>query len=351
LEQLPRKTPLLGPGALGSNPTSGTYNSAFGFFSLFNNISGAQNTGLGALTLLNNTTGSANTAIGLYSLVNNTTGFENTAIGFETLAANKIGFQNTATGTFSLTSNLGSQNTGYGRAALESNTTGGANTASGASALQNSTTGSGNIGLGAFAGFSIVAGSNNIDIGDSGLSDESDTIRIGTNNVQNQTFIAGISSTGVTGTAVVVASNGQLGIALSSARYKRDISDLGDASASLMKLRPVTFRYKNDPTSTLQYGLVAEEVQRVYPELVTRGNDGKAQSVRYLEFTALLLNELQKLSQKLERKDAQLNAQQHEIDVLKQKEAAINALSERLQVLERQAHTLNPDRLGSLARE
>ena len=124
--------------------------------------------------------------------------------------------------------------------------------------------------------------------------DESGTIRIGTQDTQKATYIAGISRTTVTGADVVVSSTGQLGVATSSARYKRDIRDIGGASARLMRLRPVSFRYKNDPSGTLQYGLVAEEVERVYPELVTRGTDGKLQSVRYLEFTALLLNELQK---------------------------------------------------------
>jgi Chaperone of endosialidase len=136
------------------------------------------------------------------------------------------------------------------------------------------------------------------------------------------------------------------GVALSSARYKRDIREMGNASAGLIKLRPVSFRYKDDSTGTLQYGLVAEEVAQVYPELVTRSLDGKVQSVRYLEFTALLLNELQKqaretqeITQRLETKDQQLAAQQHEIDALKQQNTSINVLSQRLAALERQAHT------------
>ena len=161
----------------------------------------------------------------------------------------------------------------------------------------------------------------------------------------------------------MVSSTGQLGIATSSARYKRDIRDMGGASASLMKLRPVSFRYKNDHSGTLQYGLVAEEVERVYPELATRGPDGKVQSVRYLELTALLLNELQKqgnqlheqaketreLTQRLATKDQQLAAQQREIDALKQKDASINALSQRLAALEQQVRTATPQGLRWLA--
>ena len=149
----------------------------------------------------------------------------------------------------------------------------------------------------------------------------------------------------------------------SSARYKRDIRDMGGASAGLMKLRPVSFRYKSDPSGTLQYGLVAEEVARVYPELVTRGTDGKVLSVRYLEFTALLLNELQEqhtelqkqtektqeLTQRLETKDQQLAAQQREIDALKQQNASINMLSQRLAALEQQIRTATPQGLRSLA--
>ena len=177
--------------------------------------------------------------------------------------------------------------------------------------------------------------------------------------------------------AVEVTSSGQLGVALSSARYKRDIHDMGGASAGLMKLRPVSFRYKNDPSATLQYGLVAEEVARVYPGLVVHGTDGEVQSVRYLELTALLLNELQKqtqhmqrqasqlrdqasqlqkqssetqeLAQRLVTKDQQLAAQQREIDALKQKNASINVLSERLAALEQQAREVRTERIGSLA--
>ena len=160
----------------------------------------------------------------------------------------------------------------------------------------------------------------------------------------------------------MVSSTGQLGVATSSARYKRDIRDMGSASAGLMRLRPVTFRYKDDPSGTLQYGLVAEEVARVYPELVTRGLDGKLQSVRYLEVTTLLLNEVQKqtkqlqtqtqetreLAQRLEAKERQLAAQQHEIDALKQQNASINALSERLAALEQEVRTARPEPVGQL---
>ena len=179
------------------------------------------------------------------------------------------------------------------------------------------------------AGTNIVAGSNNIEIGGVGPSDESNTIRIGFQGTQKKTFIAGISGTPVLGADVTVDGSGQLGVLPSSARYKRDIHDMGAASTGLMKLRPVSFRYKDDPSDTLQYGLVAEEVARVYPELVVHGTDGKVQSVRYLELTALLVNELQKqaketqeLAQRLETKDQQLAAQQRKIDALNKRTPA-----------------------------
>jgi trimeric autotransporter adhesin len=337
--------------------TTGNDNTASGVDALFSDTTGNSNTASGDFALFSNTMGNGNTASGELALAINTTGGDNTANGVDSLYSNTTGWSNTANGIAALFSNTTSYyNTASGGNALYYNTTGYDNTASGYNALVNETTGSYNIGLGAGAGGNVVAGSNNIDIGGAGSSDESNTIRIGHNNTQSATYIAGISGTGVTGSTVEVTSSGQLGIALSSARYKRGIRDMGGASAGLMRLRPVTFRYKNDSSGTLQYGLVAEEVERVYPELVTRGPEGKVQSVRYLEFTALLLNELQKqakgtreLAQRLEMKDRQLAAQQREIDALKQKDASINALSERLAALEQQVRTATPQGLRSLA--
>jgi Chaperone of endosialidase len=365
-----------GSGALASN-TSGFYDSAYGFEALFSNTMGFYNTASGAQALFGNTTGNYNTASGDFALFGNTMGGSNTASGYGALFSNTSGNNNnasgvdalyhnitgnsntasgdyalfhniagnfnTASGDYALAFNIaGNNNAAHGNYALYNNTTGNNNTASGDYALYNNTTGRSNIGLGYNAGNNIVGGSNNIDIGGAGPGDEFNTIRIGNNNTQNATYIAGISGTGVTGNIVEVTSSGQLGVTFSSARYKRDIHDMGGASTGLMKLRPVSFRYKSDPNGTLQYGLVAEEVERVYPELVVHGTDGKVQSVRYLELTALLLNELQKQTTKIA-------AQQHEIDALKQKDAAINALSERLAALEQQARTANPPALRSLA--
>jgi len=189
--------------------------------------------------------------------------------------------------------------------------------------------------------------------------------------VQTATFMAGIFGRTVNANSmpVLVDSTGKLGIMVSSARYKRDIHDIGRTSANLMKLRPVSFRYKNDPSGTLQYGLVAEEVARVYPELVAYDHDGEPLTVRYQELNAMLLNELQKqardnkeLSQEnreLRSEVAQVReaqarehaAQQREIDALKQKDASISTLSERLAALEQQGRTANSARFDSLARK
>src|SRR5208282_4747009 len=175
--------------------------------------------------------------------------------------------------------------------------------------------GSNNVSLGYLAGSNLTTGSNNIDIGNAGAGAESNTIRIGTQGTQTATYAAGISGVGVTGAAVEVSSTGQLGIVMSSARYKHDIHDMGGKSSAVLKLRPVTFRYNNDPANTLQYGLVAEEVAKIYPELVTYGPDGKVMTVRYSMLSAMLLNELQKLSAQMaqeksstERRIAELQA-------------------------------------------
>ncbi len=156
------------------------------------------------------------------------------------------------------------------------------------------TSGQNNIGLGNKAGYYLTTGSNNIEIGNFGAAADSKTIRIGTQGTQTAAYLAGISGSAVMGPSVVVSSTGRLGIVMSSARFKRDIRDMGGASSGLMKLRPVTFRYKNDPAGTLQYGLVAEEVERIYPNLVSYGTDGKIETVQYLTLGAMLLNELQK---------------------------------------------------------
>jgi hypothetical protein len=173
-------------------------------------------------------------------------------------------------------------------------------------ALFDNSTGGNNIGVGFRAGFNLTTGSNNIEIGNSGVAGESGTIRIGTQGIHTRTFVGGIFGSMVTGDAVVVSNTGQLGIVVSSARYKRDIHGMGVKSDGLLKLRPVTFRYKTDPAGTLEYGLVAEEVAKFYPQLVSYGPDGKPMTVRYLTLISMLINELQKQAAQNQRQAARL---------------------------------------------
>jgi len=310
-------------------------------------------------------------AFGSGALMFNTSGGSNTAIGAAALEDNSTGDNNTATGDFALRLNAtGISNTATGGGALGQNISGNDNVATGDSALGLNTTGSDNIAVGPVAGVNLTTGSNNIDIGNNGVAGESNTIRIGgvitsdegTFGPQTATYVAGIYHTALplspTLRAVFIDSSGQLGTGfgglISSARYKRDIRDMGDASKGLLKLRPVSFRYKQDPAGTLQYGLVAEEVERVYPELVVHGNDGKVEGVRYELLPALLLNEMQKQAKE---KDAQIAAlrrqvasQEKQIDALKKKDAQIDALAERMNAFERQVRLAKPEHLASAMR-
>jgi hypothetical protein len=278
-----------------SNNTTGDANTAVGSFALFVSSAPNGNTAVGSEALYADSTGSDNTAIGLQALYANNTGFDNTATGWETLGNNTGGYNNTGIGAWALFKNTtGTYNAASGPYALYSNNTGQDNTALGPFALRNNTTGTNNIGLGIFGGYNLTTGNNNIELGNPGVRAESNTIRIGKQGTQTATYIAGVSGVVVTGSDVVVAANGRMGVIMSSARYKLDLRDMGETSSKLMKLRPVTFRYKNDEQGTTQYGLVAEEVQRVYPELVAHGADGKVETVRYYELIPMLLNELQK---------------------------------------------------------
>jgi endosialidase-like protein len=262
-------------------------------------MSGGQNTAVGQIALINNTTGCCNTTEGLGTLHSNTTGGGNTAIGWNALNLNNSVY-NTAAGYDALVSTTGGNNTGVGSYALFGNTTGNNNTA-----------------LGYNAGNNLTTGSRNIDIGNLGVAAESDTIRIG--DVQASTFIAGIRGVTVLsdGVNVVIDSTGQLGtvvgVPLSSRRYKYDIESMGDATDGLMQLRPVTFRYLSQgENAPLQYGLIAEEVADVYPDMVARKKDGEVEGVNYQFLAPMLLNDLQKQHQhidRLESENANLRAQ------------------------------------------
>jgi hypothetical protein len=290
--------------------TTGGYNTAVGFFSLRSNSTGPFNTAIGAGALLantadnntatgagallSNTTGNQNTANGAFALFSNTTGIDNTAIGDRALFTNTTANGNTAIGTFALFTNTGSDNTGIGDVALDFNTTGVSNTAIGVGALASNTSGSSNIALGFDAGIDLTTGGNNIDIGNPGTAAESNTIRIGVQGTQVFTIIAGISNDmQAFGTPVIVTTDGFLGVQGSSARFKDEIKPMGKASEGLFALKPVTFHYKNkiDPAATSQFGLIAEDVEKVNPDLVVRDKEGKPYTVRYDQVNAMLLNE------------------------------------------------------------
>jgi len=309
-----------GVSALFSNTTGGN-NTASGLRALFSNTTGINNTAFGVTALQNNTSGQSNTASGVGALAQNTTGFDNTATGLGALGRNTTGVANAATGFNALTNNTtgnnntatgdqalfrnstGANNTATGDQALFRNSTGANNTATGANALRNAL-GTKNIAIGYQAGVTLTNGNNNIYIGNQGAGDEFQTIRIGT--AQAQTFIAGIGNASVTGATVEVdTTTGQLGIVTSSARYKQDIAPMGSRSEQVLELRPVTFSYKDDARKVTHYGLVAEEVAVVYPDLVTRTATGEVQTVKYQELIPMLLNELQRVRQEL----AELRAQ------------------------------------------
>src|SRR2546427_2297566 len=271
--------------------TTGNYNVANGDYALYSNTTGIDNDAFGSGAMLSNTTGSKNTAIGDVALYRNTTGYGNAASGANALQENTIGSNNTANGGFALFNNTTSSN----------------NTANGYNALYNNTTGGSNITLGFQAGLNLTTGNSNIDIGNVGVAGESKRIRIGTAGTQTKTFIAGISGATVAGgVGVIVGSNGQLGTVVSSERFKDAIKPMDKASEAILALKPVTFHYKKDldPEGVPQFGLVAEDVEKVNPALVARDADGNVYTVRYDAVNAMLLNEFLKAHRKVEEQEA-----------------------------------------------
>jgi len=306
--------------------TKGSSNTAMGASTLAANTSGGSNTAAGSLALMGNTTGGGNTGIGASALQNNTTGFNNTATGVDALLSNTTGVDNIAIGASALRLNtIGSNNTALG--GLSSNTVGGSNTAIGASALSSNTTGIGNIALG-FAAGSLTTGSNNIDIGHQGVADEYETIRIGTPRKHSSAYIAGIDgSTVAGGVGVIIDSTGHLGTVTSSARYKRNIQPMKDASDKILSLRPVTFEYKEnlDPAGIPQFGLVAEDVAKVDPDLVARDEQGQPFTVRYEAVNAMLLNEFIKEHRKTEEQGRDICDLKATVSELKSQLSAVTA--------------------------
>jgi hypothetical protein len=336
--------------------SSGVQNSAFGVRGLSNNSTGSSNTAVGYFTLWHNTIGDFNTAVGQNALGENIDGTRNTALGSSVLSSNTSGSYNTATGRGALAANTtGSYNHAYGAQALSSNTegiynaayadhaltlnsTGSYNTAAGSYALGSNTTGSNNIALGAQAGSGLTTGNNNIDIGATGTAAEANTIRIGKAGTQTKTFIQGISGVTVAnGVHVVVAPSGKLGVATSSREYKEKIKPMENASEALLALKPVTFKYKQDldPDGIPQFGLVAEEVETVDPDLVARDADGKAFTVRYEAVNAMLLNEFLKEHRKVEQLEA---AQARSERTAAQQQKQIEALTSGLQKVSAEVH-------------
>jgi hypothetical protein len=280
-----------GAGALLSN-TIGTANTANGAFTLFSNTTGNGNTANGAQALQHNTIGFTNTANGADALFSNTTGIANTATGFNALFNNTIGFTNTATGAGALFSNTtGGGNTGAGFQALNDNTSGSNNTGIGGGALFNNTTGNGNIALGNGAGIGVSTANNVIAIGAPGV------------NLGNSCYVGQIFGQPVdpaSAVPVFVDSDGKLGTAFSSRRFKHDIKPMDKASEAILALKPVTFHYKNDTKDTPQFGLIAEDVAAVNPDLVVSDKNGEIYTVRYDAVNAMLLNEFLKEHRKVE---------------------------------------------------
>ena len=276
-----------------SSNTTGSFNTANGRQALYGNTVGDNNTAVGFQALYNNLGGSQNTATGSEALMN-TIGYYNTANGFQALRTNDLGQGNVANGIQALYSNTaGNQNTAEGAYALHLNTMGAFNTASGTLALFHNTTGRHNTAIGDSAGLDLTTGDGNVCIGYDvrGVAGEFDTTRI-----------RNIYSSLASERAVYVTSDNKLGTLLSTRRVKEDIKPMEKASETILSLKPVTFRYKKEvePNGAIQFGLVAEEVAEVDPDLVIFDKGGKPESVRYEAINAMLLNEFLKEHKKVE---------------------------------------------------
>ena len=327
--------------ALFDNTTGGS-NTATGFGALGNNTTGSSNTAIGANALLNNTIGANNTAIGNGTLFNNTIAFGNTAIGFQVLLNNTTGGDNTAIGTNALVDNsTGGGNTAIGAGTLSNNTTGDSNTAIGTGALGFNTTGSENIALGEGAGGNVTTATNIICIGSDGA------------NVNNSCFIGhirGVTTQNADAMPVLIDSAGQLGTMSSSKRFKKAIKPMDTASEAILALKPVTFHYKSDKTNRSEFGLIAEEVAEINPDLVVRDENGEIYTVRYEAVNAMLLNEFLKEHRKNEeqqatiarlkstdaKQEATIANQQKQIDALT---AGLQKVSTQLEVSRTASHT------------
>ena len=325
-----------------------------------------RNTAEGRDALFSLTTGVDNTALGFQALYNGTTASGNTAVGSQALLSNTASTRNVAVGAAALDSlTSGEMNTAVGNVSLEQGVSVNFNTALGRHALGRAQ-GDQNTGLGFFAGWNLSDdGTNNIYIGNAGpvpIGTESNTIRIGTQTAtivtvgnppfeshpmpaHTATFIAGISGRPVVGNTVVVNANGKLGTATSSERFKKDIKPMDKASEAVLALKPVTFRYKAaiDQDRIPQFGLIAEEVEKVNPDLVVRDTEGKPYTVRYDAVNAMLLNEflkehrkVEEQSRKIQEQDATITQFKKEMQTiaarLKEQDSKIQRVSARLEL-------------------
>jgi hypothetical protein len=363
--------------------TTGNGNTATGFEALVYNTIGDFNTASGYAAMTANTTGGGNTATGVEALYANANGNNNAAYGLQALFQNGAGNNNVAVGCtalrdttndnnlvavgfsalyqdnagsnkFTVSSNgentaigylalyldtTGAGNTGLGYQAIYVNTNGNGNTALGDSALGALTSGSNNVAVGYQAGLNITTGNNNIYIGNAGVSGDNGVIRIGTTNLQaNDTLIAGIwgvTLPGGQGVPVYVDAGGHLGTATSSGRFKQDIQSMANTSEALYSLRPVTFKYKPgiDPKGAPQFGLIAEEVDQVDPDLVVRDDKHQIYTVRYEAVNAMLLNEFLKQHRKVQE-------QSTEIETLKGKADKVDSLEKQLNELKQMVQSL-----------
>ena len=323
----------VGAGALALTSTGADSNTAVGTGAMLLNTSGFENVAIGTDALLYNDSGSDNNAVGAFALFNNTTGTNNTANGAFALFSNTEGNLNTANGLSALFFNTtGGGNTAVGGDALVLNDSGGRNTAIGTGALSQNTIGSNNIAVGGSAGQNLTTGDHNIDIGNHGVAGESDTIRIG-DMFHISTFIAGIVGSGPFSCSVTIDPvTGQLGVGgcISSKRFKKDIDPMGKSSEVIFSLKPVTFHYKNDKTNMPQFGLVAEEVAKVNPDLIAVDKEGKPYSVRYEHINAMLLNEFLKEHHKVQNQERRIQEQEATIAQLKKEmETVVTRLKEQ----------------------
>ncbi len=318
----------------------GTQNTAVGTAALLFNTSGAGNTALGVLTLENNSTGDDNTAVGARALLNNEDGPANTAVGGNALNSNIGGHSNTAVGFGALpNSTTGVQNTALGRGAGFFNIGGHSNTSVGVGALSSNIGGDDNTAVGRSAGFNIT-GSGNVCIGEGvfGTAGENDTTRIRNIYDTIQPVV------GTDPDVVTINGAGRLGRGnVSSQRYKHDIHPMNQASEVIYAFKPVSFRYKKqyDATQTLAFGLIAEQVAEVYPDLVGRSPDGEPESVRYEQINAMLLNEFLKEHRKVQELEGTVASL---VATVKEQAAQIQRVSAQIQLSKEAPQTVANDR-------